>query len=270
MDLRQRYDRQVVLPEIGVVGQQKLRQSKVLVVGCGGLGSSVIPLLAATGVGKLMLCDDDTVKISNLNRQIMFQETSVGKKKAEVGSKLAHGINGDVVVETITVAIGPHNFESMLEGVDVVVDCVDRLAVKIFLNDACVATGTVLVHCVAIGFRGELMVIVPQNGPCYRCFFEGSPVSTDLNCANAGIVSSTVGVIGGMAASETIKHLVGITPQHLGKLYRVDLLDNSFDTYEFAKNPRCFTCGLDVHADPHDREYYEGKLRLQRRGYKRV
>lgn len=263
IDLRQRYDRQVVLTEIGVAGHSRLRQSAVLVVGCGGLGSCVIPILASAGVGKLVLCDDDTVKVSNLNRQIMFTEKSVGEKKADVAARLVRSINSDVAVEAVTVAMGPHNFESLLIGVDLVVDCVDRLAVKIFLNDACMAQGKALVHGVAIGFTGEVMFIMPRTGPCYRCFFESPAViSTDLNCANAGIVASTVGVIGGIVASECIKYLVGIPPAHLGKLHRVNLLNNSFDTYEFTKNPQCPTCGINSSSDPYDREAYEGKLRL--------
>lgn len=262
-DLGQRYDRQIVIPEIGVCGHQRLRKSTALVAGCGGLGSCVIPVLAAAGVGRLILCDDDTVKVSNLNRQTLFRETTVGEKKVDVAAQLVMDINSDVVVEKINTAIGPQNFDTMLEGVDIVIDCVDRLAVKLFLNDACILKSTALVHCVAIGFSGEIMSILPDAGPCYRCFFEGTKVvSTDLNCANAGIISSTVSAIGGIAASETIKYLVGISPQHLGKLYRIDLLSNTFDTYRFAQNPLCSSCGSKATVDPYDKEGYEGKLRL--------
>ena len=249
------------VPEIGLEGHKRLRNSSVLIAGCGGLGSAVIPLLAASGLGKLILCDDDTVRVSNLNRQTIYREQDVGRRKVHAAAGFIKCLNSDVEVCAVDSAIGPKNFEAIMSDVEIVVDCVDRLAVKIFLNDACVAMNKTLVHCVSIGFTGEVMVIKPGGKPCYRCFFEGQQVSTELNCANAGVTSSIVGVIGGMASAEVIKYIVGCCPSSAGKLYRVDLCRNNFDAYEFRANDRCSCCGDVANVDPYDLESYEGKLR---------
>ncbi|AAV86245.1 HesA/MoeB/ThiF family protein [Anaplasma marginale] len=262
-DFRCRYARQVLVPEIGHRGHNKLRQSKILIAGCGGLGSAVIPLLAASGVGRLVVCDDDTVRISNLNRQTIYREQDVGRRKVRAAAEFIKHLNSDVEVREIDCAIGPKNFETILSDVEIVVDCVDRLAVKMFLNDACVATHKTLVHCAAIGFTGEVMVIPPGGRPCYRCFFEGKQVSTKLNCANAGVASPTVGVVGSMAAAEVIKYVVGSHQSSVGKLYRVDLRSNRFTSYELSANSLCSCCSDTASVDPHDFESYEGKLRIE-------
>ncbi|CEG20642.1 Adenylyltransferase thiF [Anaplasma phagocytophilum] len=260
-NMKERYAQQVLVPEVGAQGQKRLLNSSVLVVGCGGLGSTTIPILAASGIGRLVLCDDDTVKISNLNRQTIYREEDIGLSKVDVATRFVNKLNSDVEVIGLKAAIGPRNFNTVLNDVDIVVDCVDRLAVKLFLNDACVAKNKVLIHSVAIGFVGELMVIHPGKSPCYRCFFEQQPVSTDLNCARAGVIGATVGVVGSMAAGEVIKHVIGVSQPNTGKLHRIDLLNHNFTTYEFSKNPRCMCCGTDSTTDPYDLESYEGKLK---------
>ncbi|MFV9839211.1 MAG: ThiF family adenylyltransferase [Aaplasma endosymbiont of Hyalomma asiaticum] len=260
--LKQRYDQQVLVPEIGYAGQVRLQNSSVLVVGCGGLGCAVIPILAASGIGKIILCDNDTVKASNLNRQTIYKETHIGQSKVAAAVCFVQELNSDVSVTGHNVAIGPSNFDKIMQGVDIVVDCVDRLAVKIFLNDACVSRSVALVHSVAIGFQGEIMLVTPGGRPCYRCFFEGWPVSTDINCAHSGIIGATVGVIGSLSASEVIKYLVGLSQSSIGKLRRVDLLKTGLETYRFSANPNCICCGTRGCVDPFDQESYEGKQRM--------
>ena len=260
--LKQRYDQQVLVPEIGSEGQRRLRNSAVLVVGCGGLGSAVIPILAASGIGKLVLCDDDTVKASNLNRQTIYKESHIGQSKVDAATRFVRELNSDIQVIGLNVALGPKNFDKIMQDIDIVVDCVDRLSVKVFLNDACVFKSIALVHSVAIGFKGEFMVIPPGGQPCYRCFFEGWPVSTEINCAHAGVVGATVGMVGSFAASEVIKYIVGVSQSSIGKLCRVDLLKIDLVVFEFAANTHCICCGAQSNVDPYDLESYEGKQRM--------
>ncbi|MGN7678593.1 MAG: HesA/MoeB/ThiF family protein [Anaplasma sp.] len=256
-----RYTRQITVPEIGVEGHKKLRRSSVLVVGCGGLGSHVIPILVACGLKRIVLCDDDVVKTSNLNRQTIYRERDVGRKKVIAAAEFVRECNSDVEVHTIDAAVGPKNYEDVLSNVEVVVDCVDRLIIKMVLNDACVVMGKALIHCAAIGFMGEVMTIRPGGRPCYRCFFEADKTDKKLNCASAGVLGSTVGVVGSLAASEAIKYIAGCSSNKGGRLYRVDLLQNHFSTYEFTANEQCKCCSSVGDIDPQAPESYEGRVR---------
>ena len=165
-----RYKKQVLLSEVGVVGQEKLYNSSILIVGCGGLGSTVIPLLAAGGIGNLILSDSDKVQISNLNRQIIYKETDVNESKVVKAAEFVNMLNSGVNVRTLNVFITPKNFEQVFREVDLVVDCTDRMATKLFLNDACVLLGKPLIHSAAIGFIGQILTIYPYGKPCLRCF----------------------------------------------------------------------------------------------------
>ncbi|MGN7661619.1 MAG: HesA/MoeB/ThiF family protein [Anaplasma sp.] len=256
-----RYTRQVTVPEIGVKGHKKLGSSSVLIVGCGGLGSHVIPILAACGLKRLVLCDDDVVKASNLNRQTIYRERDIGRKKVMAAAEFVRECNSDVEVHTIDRAVGPRNFEDVLSNIEVVVDCVDRLIVKMVLNDACVVMGKALIHCAAIGFVGEVMTVLPGGRPCYRCFFEADRADSKLNCASAGVLGSTVGVIGSMAASEVIKYIAGVPSCRGGRLHRVNLLHNRFSTYEFTANEQCKCCSMHGDIEPQAPESYEGRIR---------
>ncbi|CEI84712.1 HesA/MoeB/ThiF family protein [Ehrlichia minasensis] len=255
-----RYKKQILIPEIGKVGQNKLNSSCVLVVGCGGLGSIVIPLLAAGGIGHMVLCDNDTVQLSNLNRQVIYKEKDVNQSKVAKAQEFVKSLNSDVNIRILNGFVTPKNFERIFENIDIIVDCTDRLATKLFLNDAAVLIGKPLVHSAAIGFTGQILTIFPHGKPCLRCFFECQYMSSHLNCANAGILGPTVGVVGSIAAAEVMKYLLGVADSLVGKLQRIDLQSNNFSKYTFQKNGSCIACGDNVRVDPYDYSYYESKL----------
>ncbi|AHC39591.1 HesA/MoeB/ThiF family protein [Ehrlichia muris] len=255
-----RYKKQILISEIGKSGQDRLSQSNVLVVGCGGLGSVIIPLLAACGVGRMILCDDDKVQMSNLNRQVIYKESDVGQSKVIKAQEFVRSLNSDVNVQILDNFVTPKNFEEIFKGIDIILDCTDRLATKLFLSDAAVFLGKPLVHSAAIGFIGQVLTIFPYGKPCLRCFFECQYMSTHLNCANAGILGATVGVVGSIAAAEAIKYLLGIPDNLVGKLQRIDLRSNEFTKYAFQKNDTCIACSDNVKIDPYDYNYYESKL----------
>ncbi|WP_045809146.1 HesA/MoeB/ThiF family protein [Candidatus Neoehrlichia procyonis] len=250
----------MILPQIGIEGQKSLKNSRVLIVGCGGIGSIVIPLISASGIGKIVLCDDDNIQISNFNRQIIYKEQDIGNSKVLKSKEFIEQFNSNVEIQALNVFIGPKNFESIFNSVDIIVDCTDRLAVKLFLNDACVLMGKTLIHSAAIGFIGQVLTIPSYGKPCLRCFFENRHMSIKLNCANAGILSSTVGVVGSIVSMEVIKYLINISTNLVGKLQRIDLKNNSFVTYEFSANKSCIACGDNVKVDPYDISHYESKL----------
>ncbi|AAZ68916.1 HesA/MoeB/ThiF family protein [Ehrlichia canis] len=255
-----RYKKQILIPEIGKLGQKKLNSSHVLVVGCGGLGSVVIPLLAAAGIGHMVLCDDDTVQLSNLNRQVIYKESDINQSKVAKAKEFIRSLNSDINIQILNSFVTPKNFESIFKDIDIIVDCTDRLATKLFLNDAAVLIGKPLVHSAAIGFTGQILTIFPRGKPCLRCFFECQYMSSHLNCANAGILGPTVGVVGSIAASEVIKYLLGIEDSLVGKLQRIDLQSNDFSKYKFQKNDVCIACSDNVRVDPYDYNYYESRL----------
>ncbi|QGR03011.1 HesA/MoeB/ThiF family protein [Ehrlichia ruminantium] len=255
-----RYKKQVLLSEVGILGQKKLCNSSILIVGCGGLGSAVIPLLAASGVGNLVLSDSDKVQVSNLNRQVIYKETDINQSKVIKAADFVSMLNSEVNVRTLNAFITPKNFEQIFKEVDLVVDCTDRLATKLFLNDACVILGKPLIHSAAIGFIGQILTVYPYGKPCLRCFFEHQYMSLHLNCANAGVLGPTVGVVGSIVAAEAIKYLLEISCNVVGRLQRIDLKNNEFTHYTFQKNETCIACSNDVKVDPYDHDYYESKL----------
>ncbi|ABD44656.1 moeZ/MoeB domain protein [Ehrlichia chaffeensis str. Heartland] len=255
-----RYKKQVLISEIGKVGQSKLSESNVLIIGCGGLGSTVIPLLAASGIGHITLCDDDKIQMSNLNRQVIYKESDINQSKVIKAQEFVKSLNSDVNVQVLNNFVTPKNFEEVFKNVDVVVDCTDRLATKLFLNDAAVLLGKPLVHSAAIGFTGQVLTVFPYGKPCLRCFFECQYMSLHLNCSNAGILGATVGVVGSIAVAETIKYLLKIPDNLVGNLQRIDLRSNEFTKYTFQKNSACIACSDNMKVDPYDYNYYESKL----------
>ncbi|WDM85445.1 HesA/MoeB/ThiF family protein [Ehrlichia sp. JZT12] len=255
-----RYKKQILISEIGIAGQNKLSKSNILIVGCGGLGSAVIPLLAASGIGSIVLCDDDAIHLSNLNRQVIYKENDVNQSKVIKAQEFINSLNSNVNVRVLNFYITPKNFEKIFKGVDLVLDCTDRLATKLFLNDASVILGKPLIHGAAIGFTGQVLTIRSYGKPCLRCFFECQYMSVNLNCANAGILGATVGVVGSIMAIEAIKYLLEIPDNLVGKLQKIDLKSNDFTKYTFQENKACIVCGDNIMVDPYDYDYYESKL----------
>ena len=238
-----RYSRQIMLPEIEIAGQEALLNARVLIVGLGGLGSPVALYLGAAGVGTLVLADFDTVDATNLQRQIAHTTAEVGALKAKSAQACIAALNPGVTVETITDRLESTAMKSVIDGVDLVVDCTDNFDVRYAISDACVATETPLVSGAAIGLEGQLMVYDPRvpDAPCYRCLYDGAD-DRQLNCAEAGVAAATVGVIGTLQASEAIKILAGYGESLVSHLLVWDAKYMDFRKLKLKRDPDCPGC----------------------------
>jgi molybdopterin/thiamine biosynthesis adenylyltransferase len=253
-----RHARQAVLPELGAAGQARLRGARVLVVGCGGLGAPVIQYLAAAGVGHLTLVDDDTVEPSNLNRQVLFGEADVGRRKAERAAEVVRALDGDIeVVARVERLAGPA-IRRAVAGFDVIVDATDGMPTKFLLNDSCVLEDRPLVHGAATGFAGQVLVIPGRRGPCLRCLFEGPPPRGSVpTCREAGILGAVTGVIGSFMAAEVIKVLVAHPQALRGRFLAVDVLMPAVRALSFSRRADCAACGDAPSVDVSNASDYE-------------
>ncbi len=240
-----RYSRHILLPGIDVEGQEKLLQASVLVVGVGGLGSPVALYLAASGVGKLMLVDDDKVELSNLQRQIAHRTKDVGRSKTASAGESVMALNPDVAVELVTERLAGDALLSAVGAVDVVVDCSDNFTTRFALNQACVLTRTPLVSGAAIRSEGQLSVFDfrQAESPCYRCLYSPEAGDEQLNCAEAGVLAPIVGVMGSMQALEAVKVLTGFGQTLVGRLLLLDGATMECRTLKLGKDPSCPVCG---------------------------
>ncbi len=239
-----RYSRQIMLPEVDVAGQEKLRDAKALVVGLGGLGSPIALYLAAAGVGKLVLADDDVVELSNLQRQIVHANAALGQAKAASAKASLAAINPGVEVEAIAERIGGPGLEPLLDRVDLAIDATDNFATRFALNDACWRRGTPLVSGAAIRWEGQLAVFDPRDAasPCYRCLYaDGSGEA--LNCAENGVIAPLVGVVGAMQAMEAVKLITGAGDPLTGRVLYYDAKRGEWRAFKLSKRPGCLTCG---------------------------
>jgi sulfur-carrier protein adenylyltransferase/sulfurtransferase len=248
-DQRNRYSRHLLLPEVGEAGQQRLLESKVLLLGAGGLGSPAALYLAAAGVGTLGIVDMDIVDASNLQRQILHNMDRIGERKVDSAKKTIALLNPDVNVVTHDVRFGADNVLEMLEGYDVVLDGTDNFPTRYLLNDASVLTRTPVVHGSIFRFEGQVTVFKPYEGPCYRCMLpEPPPPELAPSCAEAGVLGVLPGIIGSIQALETIKLLLDLGDPLIGRLLAYDALEQSFRTFKVRRDPECPTCG--EHAPP--------------------
>lgn len=206
----ERYARQVVLPEIGEEGQQKLNQSSVLCIGAGGLGSPALIYLAAAGVGHIGIVDDDTVSISNLQRQILFSEQDIGRPKTAVAASKLSELNSKCHIEAYNERFTAHSAERLLASFDVVIDGTDNFASKFLINDACVKYNKTLIYGSILGFEAQVAVFSAANGVCYRCLYPKAPSGHIPNCAEAGVVGAMAGIAGTVQALEAVKMLLGV------------------------------------------------------------
>ena len=239
-----RYSRHIMLPEVDVAGQEKLRDAKALVVGLGGLGSPIALYLAAAGVGKLVLADDDVVELSNLQRQIVHANAALGQAKAASAKASLAAINPGVEVEAIAERIGGPGLEPLLDRVDLAIDATDNFATRFALNDACWRRGTPLVSGAAIRWEGQLAVFDPRDAasPCYRCLYaDGSGEA--LNCAENGVIAPLVGVVGAMQAMEAVKLITGAGDPLTGRVLYYDAKRGEWRAFKLSKRPGCLTCG---------------------------
>ena len=244
---RDRYKRHLLLPEVGEAGQQRLLESKVLLLGAGGLGSPAAMYLAAAGVGTLGIVDMDVVDTSNLQRQILHNIDRVGDRKVDSAKKTLTLLNPDINVVGYDVRFGADNVLDILDGYDVVVDGTDNFPTRYLLNDAALIKRIPVVHGSIFRFEGQVTVFDPYVGPCYRCLLpEPPPPELAPSCAEAGVLGVLPGIIGSIQALEAIKLLLDLGDPLRGRLLAYDALEQSFRTFKVRRDPRCPACGEDA------------------------
>ena len=239
-----RYSRQILLKQIDIDGQVKLKQSRVLIVGLGGLGSPVALYLAAAGVGELHLADFDTVDATNLHRQILHGTTSVGRTKVDSAIERLEALNPLVKVVPLRTALDADSLGPAVAAVDLVLDCTDNFAIREAVNGACVAAGKPLVSGAAIRLEGQLSVFDPRvaSSPCYHCLY-GHGSEAELTCSEAGVAGPLVGLVGSLQALEALKLLAGFGEPLVGRLLLIDALTSRFRELKVKRDPACAVCG---------------------------
>jgi molybdopterin/thiamine biosynthesis adenylyltransferase/rhodanese-related sulfurtransferase len=244
---RNRYQRHLLLPEVGDDGQQKLLASKVLLLGAGGLGSPAALYLAAAGVGTLGIIDMDVVDASNLQRQILHNMDRIGERKVDSAKKTLTALNPDVNVVTYDVRLGADNVLEIIDGYDLIVDGTDNFPTRYLVNDAALIKRIPVVHGSIFRFEGQATVFAPYEGPCYRCLIpEPPPPELAPSCAEAGVLGVLPGIVGSIQAIEAIKVLLGLGEPLIGRLLAYDSLEQSFRTFKVNRDPNCPSCGPDA------------------------
>lgn len=242
---RNRYQRHLLLPEVGVEGQAKLLGSKALLLGAGGLGSPAALYLAAAGVGTVGIIDMDVVDESNLQRQVLHNLDRVGERKVDSAKKTLTSLNPDVNVVTYDVRLGADNILEIFSGYDVVVDGTDNFPTRYLVNDASLKLDIPVVHGSIFRFEGQASVYLPHQGPCYRCQVpEPPPAELAPSCSEAGVLGVLCGVVGSIQATEAVKLLLGIGEPLVGRLLAYDALEESFRTFKVNRDPNCAACSI--------------------------
>lgn len=243
----ERYARHLVLPEIGEEGQARLRDASVLVIGAGGLGSPLLLYLAAAGVGRLGLVDDDAVDLSNLQRQVIHATPDIGKAKVASAAERICAVNPEVTVEAHEERLTPANALDLVSGYDLVADGSDNFATRFLANDACHLASRTLVSASIMRFDGQLTTFRSHEDgdyPCYRCLFGEQPArDPKMSCADVGVLAALPGVMGSLQATEVMKELLGIGESLAGRLLLYDALGPSFHTIRVGRDPACRLCG---------------------------
>lgn len=239
-----RYSRHLLIPDVGLEGQKKIKAASVLIVGTGGLGSPVALYLAAAGVGRIGLVDYDVVDFSNLQRQIIHGESRLGDLKVDSARTRMLDLNPEIQIDVYNEVIYSENAFRIAEPYDIIVDGTDNFPTRYLINDLCVLTGKPNVYGSIFRFDGQASVFDAQEGPCYRCLFpEPPPPGLVPSCAEGGVLGVLPGTIGSIQATETLKIILGIGETLVGRLLLYDALDLSFQTVQLQKNPECKVCG---------------------------
>jgi adenylyltransferase/sulfurtransferase len=252
-----RYQRQIILPEVGLEGQERLGRARILVVGAGGLGCPALLYLAATGVGTLGIVDDDSVEISNLHRQVLYDTDDLGRLKVEVAHEKLIRINPDLKIHIYPVALSSSNIQEIIQSYDIILDGTDNFATKFMLNDATFKYKKVLIYGAIQGFDGQVGVFRAGNSPCYRCLYPEPPKFPIQNCAQAGVIGPVAGMIGLTQAIQAIQ----LIAQHdsyaplIGKLWTIDLRTMASHVRHIPTKPDCRICQADptsiiLHEEP--------------------
>tara|TARA_Y100000590_G_scaffold343743_1_gene392876 strand:+ start:1659 stop:2465 length:807 start_codon:yes stop_codon:yes gene_type:complete len=242
----QRYSRNILLPEIGGEGQKKLVDSKVLVIGAGGLGSPLLMYLAAAGVGKLGIVDNDSIELSNLQRQIIHKTNNLSQLKTESAQETISLINPNIIVDTYPVRLDYSNIMSLIRSYDIIADGTDNFETRFLINDACFFSSKTLVSGAAQRFDGQILTFPFSKKikrPCYRCIYpELPPPDISVNCSQSGVLGSVVGSIGAMQATEILKQLLNLEKNLSGYLLVVDMLNYEFRRIRVKEDSNCKLC----------------------------
>ena len=239
-----RYSRHILLPEIGIEGQEKLLAAHALVIGAGGLGAPVALYLAAAGVGRITICDHDTVDLTNLQRQIVHYTDSIGKRKVDSARETLARINPEVKVEAVAARLAGEQLETLVRSADVVIDCTDNFVTRHAVNRACVRWRRPLVSGAGIRFDGQVAVfdLRKENSACYYCLFPESGDVEEMRCAVMGVFAPLVGVIGTLQAAEALKLLMGVGNSLDGRLLMLDALSMQWRSVQLKRDPQCPVC----------------------------
>ena len=239
-----RYSRHILLPQLGIEGQEKFRRAHALVVGAGGLGSPVALYLAAAGVGTLTICDGDAVDLTNLQRQIVHRSDAIGVSKAESARQTLATINPEVEVNALAERVTGARLEELVAGSGIVLDCSDNFATRHAINRACVAHRKPLVSGAGVRFDGQVAVfdLREAQSPCYHCLFPEHGDNEDMRCAIMGVFAPLVGIIGAMQAAEALKLIAGIGTSLNGRLLLLDALTMEWRTVRLKRDPACAIC----------------------------
>ena len=240
-----RYSRHILLPQLGIEGQEKFCRAHVLIIGAGGLGSPVALYLASAGIGTMTICDNDAVDLTNLQRQIVHRNDSIGVPKAESAQRTLATINPEVIINALTERIAGARLAELVADADIVLDCSDNFATRHAINRACVAQRKPLVSGAGVRFDGQIAAFdlrAPQS-PCYHCLFPASGENEDMRCAIMGVFAPLVGIIGAMQAAEALKLIAGIGESLNGRLLLLDALTMEWRTVRLKRDPACAVCG---------------------------
>jgi molybdopterin/thiamine biosynthesis adenylyltransferase len=241
-----RYSRHLLLEEIDVDGQEKLLRSHALVIGAGGLGSAAAPYLAAAGVGHITLMDHDEVELTNLQRQIMHTESSIGKSKVASGKEFLQRLNSSIQIETIQAKVTSSLLDDLLPSVNIVLDCTDNFLTRHLINAACVQHQIPLISGSALKFDGQVSVFDPRlsSSPCYACIFSPDERFEEVSCSSMGIFSPLVGIIGAMQAAQALQVLIGFGESLIGRMLLWNGRTTQVDEIRISRNPDCSVCGI--------------------------
>ncbi len=241
----ERYSRQIILPEFGMEGQERLKSACVLIVGAGGLGSPAALYLAAMGVGTIGIVDDDTISLSNLHRQILYTSSDTGKSKSLLAAERLNHINPDIKIIPLNERLTCENALDMLRNYDLVLDGSDNFSTRYLVNDACLIRGIPLISGSILRFEGQFTVVGLGNGPCYRCIFPEAPNANEVpSCSEAGVLGALAGTIGTMMAVEAVKIIAKIGESLHGRLLIYDALHATFRTITTERDPACPYCSI--------------------------
>lgn len=239
----ERYSRHILMPEIGGLGQEKLLKAKVLAIGAGGLGSPLLTYLAAAGIGRIGIVDNDVVDLSNLQRQIIHKTAGIGSLKVESAKAAIKALNPDIEIYAYPLRLTTSNAIDIIKNYDIVVDGSDNFTTRFLINDSCRLAGKTLISASVLRFEGQIATFRP-SGPCYRCLYPKAPdPGLAPSCAQAGVLGAVAGIMGCLQASETVKEILGIGRSLAGSLLVVDAFSLRFQKIALPQDPNCPLCG---------------------------